>query len=176
MRTRTGHVSTISYNSENFLKTKLNELCEKHIISDYMYIKHHPEEDERKEHIHLVIRPNQKIDTMEIQDYLTEVIPDGKPLKCIDFRRTSDLDEWILYELHHPEYLLSKGESRKYVYTKDDFCFYDEDTFEYNYYHAFHASKWAQNRSITKHIKESIFIIKTKVIFCIYIFSAFSFA
>ena len=157
MRVRTGYVSTISYNSEAFLINKLNELAKNHVISDYMFIRHLPEEDERKDHIHLVLKPNKRIDTMEIQEFLTELVPEAKkPLKCIDFHKTSDLDEWILYELHHQGYLLSKGESRKYVYNKDDFRYYDEDTFEYNYYHAFHASKWAYNNQIMRQIRENI--------------------
>ena len=69
MRTK-GLVSTISYNTPEFLELKLQELYKKHTISDYMFIQHIAEEDEKKDHIHLLIEPNTLIDTMVIQDYL----------------------------------------------------------------------------------------------------------
>lgn len=138
-------ISTISYNSERFLREKLNELIRNHKISDYMFIPHVPEEDEKKEHIHLWIKPNTLVDTMDIQAFFHEFDPlhPDKPLKCIDFR-TSDPDEWILYSQHFGPYLASKGESREYLYSREDFRFYDEDTFDDRYLHAFKGSNWAQ--------------------------------
>lgn len=153
MRT-TKCVSTISYNTEKFLQTKLFELLELHKISDFMYIVHLPEEDEKKRHIHLFIKPNTLIDTMDLQNYLTEVDLNNplKPLKCIDFRFTKDIDDWILYNQHYPPYLATKFESRKYTYDKSDFKFADEDTFDDYYLHAFKGSKFAQNNQILKAI------------------------
>ena len=140
-------VATISYNSEDFLKEQLKSLYRRHVICDWMFIKHQAEEDERKDHIHLWIKPNTLIDTMEIQNVLTEFNPDDSlhPLKCIDFRRSS-VDDWILYALHDREYLLTKGECRQYVYEKENIIRCDDDTFEDLYYHAYHGSKFAQER------------------------------
>lgn len=141
-------ISTISYNTSGFLVMKLNELVQSHKISDYMFIEHLPEEDELKQHIHLWINPNTLIDTMDLQDYLSEFdknYPD-KPLKCIDFRQSST-DDWILYSEHYPPYLAFKGESREYIYSKDDFKFYDSDTFNHNYLHAFKGSDFALQQS-----------------------------
>ena len=81
-------ISTISYNTQEFLLHQLDEMIKNHIISDYMYINHFAEEDERKDHIHLWMKPNKLLDTMDIQKYLLEIDPNNptKPLKCNDFR------------------------------------------------------------------------------------------
>lgn len=143
-------ISTISYNSQEFLVNKLNELIEAHTISDYYFINHFPEQDEKKAHIHLFIQPNKLIDTMYLQDYFKEVDINNlnaKPLKCIDFR-LSKLDDWFLYCLHYEPYLSTKCESREFHYTKDDFVYYDEDNFDYNYNHALKGSDFAHNNQI----------------------------
>lgn len=146
-------ISTISYNTIPFLDTKLAELVRNHKISDYMYIFHHAEKDEKKDHIHLWLKPNTLLDTMDIQHFLTEPTDNpSKPLKCIDFRITHDTDDWILYSQHFRPYLATKGESRDYLYTRDDFRFCDEDTFDDLYMHAFKGSKWAQNNQILQQL------------------------
>ena len=62
-------IATISYNTEEYLVSRLQELVRNKKICDYMYIKHFKEEDETKDHIHLWIKPNTLIDTMDIQDF-----------------------------------------------------------------------------------------------------------
>lgn len=148
-------IATISYNSESFLEIRLRELIENHKISDYMYIKHKAESDERKDHIHLWIKPNTLIDTMDLQQHLTEVSMNNptKPLKCIDFR-LSKVDDWILYNQHYEPYLLSKGEVREYHYLKSDFRFHDEDTFEDLYLHAMKGSDWAKRNQILQSLND----------------------
>ena len=103
-------IATISYNSEPFLISVLNSLYSLHIISDYMYIVHEPEEDEKKRHIHLFLKPNTKVDTIELQERFKELDPhNSKPLGCIDFV-SSKIDDWILYNQHFKPYLASKHE------------------------------------------------------------------
>ena len=65
-------ISTISYNTVDFLKLKLDELIASKTISFYMFIKHEPEIDDLKPHIHLYIEPNRQLDTMVLTDYLKE--------------------------------------------------------------------------------------------------------
>lgn len=150
-------ISTISYNTENFLRHQLNELVKNHRISDYMYIKHDAEQDEKKDHIHVWIKPNTLVDTMDLQTFLTELTPDNvKPLKCIDFR-TSNTDEWILYCQHFRPYLASKGEMREFFYTREDFKYYDEDTFDDLYNHAFKGSEWAKRNQILQMLNDKSF-------------------
>lgn len=154
MRTRKT-IATISYNTEEFLRKKLEKLCEQQLICDFMYIPHKKESDEAKNHIHLWIKPNTMLDTMDLQKILSEQDPSGnkKPLKCIDFKY-SDIDEWILYDQHYAPYLASKGESREYHYKKEDFRYYDEDTFEDNYMHAFRGSKWAERNQLLQQLND----------------------
>ena len=144
-------ISTISYNSQEYLVQKLGELVKSHKISDWMFINHFAEKDESKDHIHLWIRPNTLIDTMDLQNYFLELDPKHpiKPLKCIDFR-PSEVDDWVLYSQHYEPYLASKMESREYHYTRDDFVYMDEDTFEDTYNHAFKGSKWAERNQVLK--------------------------
>ena len=147
-------ISTISYNSETFLKTKLEELIRNHTISDWMFIKHHKEGEDRKDHIHLWISPNKMLDTMSIQDFLKELDPQkpDKPLKCTDFR-PSAIDDWILYALHYEPYLKSKMETREYHYQSEDIQCHDEDTFADNLQHALRGSAFAKQMQMLERIK-----------------------
>lgn len=148
-------MATISYNTKDFLISKLDDLIAKHIISYYMGIYHFAEEDEKKDHIHLFIQPNKLVDSMDIQDFLKEIDinkPD-KPLRCADFRR-SDYDEWILYCQHFVPYLATKFESRAFSYTKEDFFFSDDMSFDDYYHHAFYGSKWATQNQILKAVQD----------------------
>lgn len=148
-------IASISYNTEAFLKAKLQELYRNHRIDDWMYIRHDPEEDEKKSHIHLWISPNRLIDTMDLQDFFNEIDPrkPDKPLKCLPFSLSKE-DDWILYGQHFPPYLASKGETREFIYSKEDFVYADEDTFEHAYRHALKASEWAQRNTTLNLIRE----------------------
>lgn len=148
-------IATISYNTPKFLKFKLDELIASKKICDYMFIIHHAEEDERKDHIHLWVKPNTLIDTMDLQNHFKELDPQNptKPLKCIDFV-SSNVDDWVLYCSHYEPYLATKGESRAYHYTIEDFFFYDEDTFEDRWNHAYKGSEWAKRHQILALLKD----------------------
>lgn len=148
-------VATISYNTPDYLKLKLEELIRNRKISDYMFIQHQPEQDEKKEHIHLYIVPNTLIDTMDIQDFLKEPVNNSKkPLGCIDFRKSEE-DDWILYCEHYLPYLASKCQSREWIYEKENFVFHDEETFDRKYLHAHKASNWAQRNQILEMLKNN---------------------
>lgn len=149
-------IATISYNTQEFLVSKLDELVRNHKICDYIFINHFAESDEKKNHIHLWVKPNTLIDTMDLQTFLTEYSPNTptKPLKCIDFR-LSAVDDWILYNQHFAPYLASKGESREFHYTRDDFVYCDEDTFDDLYNHAFKGSEWAKRFQLLQALSEN---------------------
>lgn len=127
-------ISTISYNSEAFLKEKLDTWYKAHIIQAYMYIKH-VGEDGDKDHIHLRIEPNKKLDPMDLQEQLREyVIGQEKPLGCRPFRPSKE-EDWILYAVHDPDYLNLKyggGDAKeKLPYEWTDIVvneFYDMET------------------------------------------------
>lgn len=122
-------ISTISYNSEPFLKNVLDKLVKDHILQAYVYIKHIGEDGD-KDHIHLLLYPNRSIDPMNISDLLLE--PDisridGKCLGVMTWRKVADKQEpdWYLYAVHDKEYLHLKygdGEPHEKIpYSVEDF-------------------------------------------------------
>ena len=97
-------IATISYNTIPFIEDKLTQLINSHIITDYRYICHKGENGD-KDHIHMILFPNKRIDTGALQDEFIEVVPwEVKPLKCLPFR-ASKPDHWLMYALHDPRYL-----------------------------------------------------------------------
>lgn len=123
--------STLSYNSESFLLVTLQRLVDTRKIDFFAFVEHFPEDDETKKHKHLYIVPNGKIDTDQIRNELLEVDisnPLAKPLGCMPCK-SSKFADWYLYGLHDTNYLASKGQSRKFHYTKDDFLVSDCDYF-----------------------------------------------
>ena len=85
-------ISTISYNSEAFLKEKLDSWVNAHIIQCYQYICHKGEDGD-KDHIHLRIEPNKKLDPMSLTEELKEYqIGKEKPLGVRPWRPSSEAD------------------------------------------------------------------------------------
>lgn len=121
--------STISYNSDKFLIFTLNNLVQSRVIDFWLFINHLPESDESKKHKHLFIIPNGIFDTDKLKDYLTElVLGCDKPLTCI-FSKSSKFTDFFLYSIHDEVYLASKGQSRVYHYSIEDFFTSDTDYF-----------------------------------------------
>ena len=99
-------LSTISYNSYNFLVDTLNCLFDSGKIEDFR-VMFHKGEDGDKDHAHVWLSPNRRLDTVELRKVFNEVDPShDKPLGVLPFRKSSDLD-WLLYALHDPVYLES---------------------------------------------------------------------
>lgn len=143
MKTRCA-ISTISYNSKEFLINVLNDLYNRMVISRWYFMYHFKEEDESKDHIHLWIMPNGTLNTMVLDKEFFEY--DGiheKPLRCRDWH-SSDLDNWILYTMHHKEYLwIEKHQTRKYHYSYDDFIVSSDIDFEDDFRQAMKGSAFA---------------------------------
>ena len=74
---RSVKISTISYNTDKWLNNVLNELVDSRQIRYYMWINHAPEEDELSYHKHLVVCPDERIDTRNLDDKLEEPDPDN---------------------------------------------------------------------------------------------------
>ena len=146
-------ISTISYNSKEFLEFKLMELVDLGFISDWFFIQHKKEEDETKDHIHLWLKPNRLLDTLDLQKQFVEInlLNPKKPFKCIDFV-ISKPDDAILYFLHDKKYLAFKGQTRKYHYLKEDIVCQDEDNFEELYNHAYRGSDFALKNQMIQSI------------------------
>lgn len=127
-------ISTISFNTPEFLLLKLEELKKNKIISFFAFVPHLPEDDEggRKEHIHLLIEPARSIFSEDLTEALIEFDPKmpDKPRKPIAWH-FSKFDDWYLYSIHDKGYLALKNEQRKYSYGYTDVITSDTDDLNY---------------------------------------------
>lgn len=116
-------ISSISYNTPEFLEDKLNEFVNAGVITAWFYIFHNGEpqadNDEAlgKDHIHLMVIPNKCIDLLKFTSSFTQFNPDQPklPFKCMPFR-VSKPEDWFLYSLHVEEYLAQKGLEKEFYY------------------------------------------------------------
>lgn len=123
MALTTKPISTISYNSPEFLRDRLDSLFKAKRIADYRYILHFGEEGD-KDHFHVWLMPGRRLDTAELVDFFSEPDPlkPDKPLGVQPFRK-SDEDNWLMYSIHDPEYLETHNTDEsheKIPYTLDD--------------------------------------------------------
>lgn len=123
--------STISYNSEEFLRETLNRLVKNGILGFWCFIKHNPEDDEKKAHIHLYMEPVNKVDTAECPKLFWEPDRYGQILKTMTWRTTKSWPDWLWYSIHDKSYLAMKGENRKYHYSVEDIIASDYDELLY---------------------------------------------
>lgn len=150
-------ISTVSYNTPEFLDEKLNDLVDRHIISFYAWIFHKGELDEKlhyfdKDHIHLYLVPNKQIDLMDLQDYFKEPVMDNdKPLGCISFK-TSNWDDFFLYNLHDKQYLASKCLVRQYHYKIEDYVSNDYLDFMDRVQRTYATGTYASNLNLVSYL------------------------
>lgn len=149
-------ISTISYNTEPFLRCVLDRLIATNVIDFYSYINHIGEVDQfgerEKDHIHLFIIPNHRLNTADLDDFFLEPLPDNKPLKCITWQ-TSKPDDWILYVLHDPDYLATKFETREIQYNYTDLVGSDQEDLRRKYRHAYQSSGYARMRNLFQYAR-----------------------
>ena len=129
-------ISTISYNSPEFLRAKIEYWKAQGIIEYGMWIRHLPDEDDKKAHYHVFLKPAKLIQTMDLEKESLEIpgwdircepnrditdiaIQDVKPLKMIGFRNSKE-DDWLLYGIHDAQYLAEKGMTRNHHYNLSD--------------------------------------------------------
>lgn len=133
MRT-TKPISTISFNTPDYLAQKLDELVRAKRLSFWSFISHLPEDDEagNRDHIHLYLEPSKMLQTDDLKEEFKEFDPmkPDKPRGCISFR-SSKFSDWYLYALHNKAYLASKGQTRKYHYKHDDIRSSDPDDLQF---------------------------------------------
>lgn len=114
-------ISTISYNTPAFLSGKLRDLVRQGIIEYAHWIEHKAEEDEKKDHFHLILKPNKRINTGALQNEFKEpVAGEEKPRGVLPFNN-SKMADWILYAVHDAAYLVRKNkQQRKFSYQRED--------------------------------------------------------
>lgn len=151
--------STISYNTDDFLASRLNELVDNLKIEYWCFVKHLGELADdgtrEKDHKHVLIIPNGKIDTMELSRMMLEPDPNNlkKPLRCMDFRNSKE-DEWFLYCSHDTDYLRTKLLIREYSYSFKDFVSSDEDETRIKWDRAFHESEYMKNQRLLQMLND----------------------
>lgn len=129
-------ISSISYNSPAFFELTAKRLQDGSIIDWCHWIIHKPEDDEKKAHIHFVLKPSKRIDTNKLrkefveplspEDVIEAIKQDGitdtkqiPPKGCLPFVK-SKIEDWLLYAIHDVRYLLKKGQSRRHHYERSD--------------------------------------------------------
>ncbi len=124
-------IATISYNTPEFLKLKLEELRKAGRVSEWYFIQHQPEEDQKKPHIHLYVVPSKMLQTDDLTREFLQPDPanNGKFVTCPRWV-SSKFPDWYLYSIHDQAYLASKGQSRQYHYRLGDIQAYDQDALE----------------------------------------------
>lgn len=127
-------LSAISWNTETSLKDTLDDLISRNIITFYYYIYHLAETvdgvDEKKNHFHIFLIPNTRLNTDKLRDEFDEIDPNNSlPIRISPFRVVGKFADKYLYDLHDKDYLLSKGTFRKYHYKHSDFKCSDEAYF-----------------------------------------------
>ena len=151
------NISTISYNTDDFLTFKLNDMIKNHCIEFWAFINHIPEEDERKAHKHLFIIPSGTVDTFALSDILEEIDftnPTMPPLGTIFWKHSKFVD-WYLYALHDIDYLASKGESRMYHYNKSEFVVSEYDYFN-ELIHSCDFSQYTKHKKLREAVQSDI--------------------
>lgn len=124
-------ISSISYNTPEFLKGKLYDLVRQGVLEYAYWIFHKPESDEKKSHAHFVVKPNRRLDTSALRNLFIEPVAcEELPRGVHPFRPTSRISDWILYNAHDVNYLIRKGETRKIHYGQKDFLSTDRDMFD----------------------------------------------
>lgn len=147
-------IATISYNTKEFLVDKLSIMRSKHRILSWFMIKHNPDQDDKKEHWHVRIVPNGKIDLADLFDEFIEYVPgEDLPRRTINWVNSSCEPEAILYFLHHEKYLRYKKMERNIHYIFDDFICSDRLDLEYRY---FCALEWLRNAVEDQECEERI--------------------
>lgn len=130
-------ISTISYNTENFLRNKIYEWKKDGIIEYGMWIYHRPDVDGDKPHYHVYLQPSMLIQTDFLIEQSIEIDTSWKPLESyadekekerhekkqflkMTVFKSSEPNNWILYGLHDENYLLQKGLTRNEHYEISD--------------------------------------------------------
>lgn len=115
-------ISTVSFNTPSFLRGKLQTLVGSAVLEYAHWVTHEPEEDETKQHTHVVMKPNRRLDTSALRNEFIEKLADEeKPRGVLPFHSTSRMSDWILYSAHDVQYLLRRGETRKHSYNLEQF-------------------------------------------------------
>lgn len=123
-------ISTISFNTSAFLRGRCFDLVRQGLIEYAYWIEHKPEEDEKKSHFHVLIKPNKRLDTSALRNVFVEVVAgEDKPRGVLPFQ-TSKTADWLQYAIHDIGYLIQKGQDRRWHYDRADVQSTDPENLE----------------------------------------------
>lgn len=98
-------ISTISYNTEPYLKKVLTGLISACKLEMAYYIRHEGESGD-KDHFHVYMMPAKRVDTVELREAFVEPDPSNElPLGVLPCKG-SKVSDWLLYAVHDKRYLL----------------------------------------------------------------------
>ena len=123
-------ISNIAYNTPEYFESIINGLLSRGIIDWAYWVYHLADTDETKDHIHFVLAPSARLDTSALRLEFMQPDPThpSQPLCCTSkWRPTNSMDDWLLYAVHDPYYLASKGQLRRHQYTYEDLHSTDAD-------------------------------------------------
>lgn len=145
--------AAISYNTDDFLKMKLNDLIVEGVLQFWYFINHKAEVDEKSDHKHVYFVPCKQVDTFVLQNYFDEFDPKcpDLPLKTRIGAHAKFADKY-LYDLHDKDYLASKGLERKFVYSHDDIVSSDDD-YLWELVHTSDFTKWKKEADFKNAIR-----------------------
>ena len=125
-------ISTISYNSPDFLRLRLDEYRRSGVLSFWTFIKHLGENDEAglKDHLHVYAEPAKRFQTDSLDFMEPDAMKPDKPLNCICWR-SSSFPDWFLYVIHDTNYLSQKGLVKKYHYDLGAFVSSSDEDFTF---------------------------------------------
>jgi len=151
-------LSNISYNTDDFLIHQLDELKNSGKICYWAYINHQPEESEKKKHKHLILFPDTRLQTHDLdKHFIEEDKTSDKPLKCMLWTKTSSINDWYLYALHDASYMkLKYGEDVKIHYRNEDFISSDEDITNDLIYNAYHLNTFWKSTKWQKFVNDGL--------------------
>lgn len=132
---RTGKaVSNIAYHRPEVWSNTVNALRKAGVIGPCLWVAHKSEGNEKKDHIHLCLLGGYKSYNTDGLSSLfgIDVIDGQKASVTTLWRTTKSLNDWILYAIHNPRYLIHKGESKQHTYDWGDVHITsgDEDTLQ----------------------------------------------
>lgn len=123
MRTQKA-ISNIAYHRPEVFKFMTDTLREAGIIGPCLWIAHKAEQDEKKDHIHLLLLDGFKVyDTSKLASAWGVDVVDGAAASVTDrwtVTKTSAISDWLLYGIHDPAYLAFKGKEKEHFYTWAD--------------------------------------------------------
>lgn len=114
-------ISNIAYHRPDVWASKVADLRKSGKIGPLLWIAHKGEDGD-KDHIHFVLLGGYTTYNTEGLSALWGVdVVDGNPATVTSlWRVTKNLSDWLLYAVHDPKYLLSKGKTRSTSYSWDD--------------------------------------------------------